>query len=444
MLGIIIGNGDAIIQSLANALNNLLEAINKIVKSEEFQNWLNNCSDKFRKISEKIAEINWQPLIDALLDIGQNLGNIALDILSGLVDVFKWLVENPIVAEIITAIAIALSIVSTTLSILIPIIESFSIIMKILKIELLPFIGIILAIIAVVALVILAIMNWDTIMKALSDTWEWIKQKAVEIFTAIAEFFSNLWQGICDVATNVWNGIKEFFMAIWTGISTFFSDIWNGIANTISNVWNTIVTKVKEGVSGAWNAITSVFGNIGNWFHDKFSQAWQAVKNVFSTGGAIFDGIKDGILNGLKTVINAIINGINKVISIPFNGLNTALKKIRDLSIAGISPFSWIATISVPQIPALAKGGVLTQATAVLAGEYSGARSNPEIVTPQNIMYDTMRKAIEDTEFHNNNNGQTINLTVKVGNKKLGQVLLDDLRDITRQTGKDIEALVGG
>ena len=33
---------------------------------------------------------------------------------------------------------------------------------------------------------------------------------------------------------------------------------------------------------------------------------------------------------------------------------------------------------------------------------------------------------------------------VNVGNKKLGQILLDDLRDKTRRTGKDIEALIGG
>lgn len=60
-------------------------------------------------------------------------------------------------------------------------------------------------------------------------------------------------------------------------------------------------------------------------------------------------------------------------------------------------------------------------------------------------MYDTMRRAIEDVQFFNNSNdGQPIYLTVNVGNKKLGQILLEDLRDRKRQTGKDIEALVGG
>ena len=75
----------------------------------------------------------------------------------------------------------------------------------------------------------------------------------------------------------------------------------------------------------------------------------------------------------------------------------------------------------------------------------NGARNNPEIVTPQNVMYDTTRRAIEDAQFFNSsNNGQPIYLTVNVGNKKLGQILLEDLRDKVRHTGKDIEALVGG
>ena len=75
------------------------------------------------------------------------------------------------------------------------------------------------------------------------------------------------------------------------------------------------------------------------------------VKDVFSTGGKIFDGIKDGISNVFKTVVNGLIGGINKVISVPFNAINTMLGKIRDISILGVSPFNWIKTFTVPQIP---------------------------------------------------------------------------------------------
>ncbi len=469
------GNGDAIVQNLANAFNNLLTAINNVVQSEGFQSWLNWCSDKFREISEKLASIDWQPLINALMQIGTTVGSIALDILSGLVDIFKWLVENPIIAEIIVAIAIAIAIaigvvagainlITTAIGIYNTVMSIATTVSTVFGISIGWLVAIIVGIIAAIALIVLAIMNWDTIMKALADTWEWIKQKATEIFTALGEFFSNLWKSICDTVVNVWNAIVDFVVGIITkwiefqvakfeflknivvtvfnAVKDFIVNVWNGIVNTISNVWNTIVTKVKEGVSGAWNAITSVFGNIAGWFHDKFSQAWQAVKNVFSAGGRIFDGIKEGILSGLKSIVNAIIGGINKVISVPFNGLNSALRAIKSVDIMGLRPFSWISTVSVPQIPKLAKGGVLYDETLVMAGEYSGASSNPEIVTPQNIMEETFDKVMSRYQ----GDGQTINLdlTVNVSNKKLGQILLEDLRDMKRRSGNGLEALVGG
>lgn len=44
----------------------------------------------------------------------------------------------------------------------------------------------------------------------------------------------------------------------------------------------------------------------------------------------------------------------------------------------------------------LAKGGVLTAPTPAIMGEYAGARSNPEIATPQSLMYETMQKANGD------------------------------------------------
>lgn len=101
---------------------------------------------------------------------------------------------------------------------------------------------------------------------------------------------------------------------------TFMEDLPSDIKNGLDpKNYETTGQKIGKWFQGVWQGICNVFGNVKDWFKDKFSQAWEAVKNVFSTGGRIFDGIKDGILNGLKTVINAIIGGINKVIAIPFN-----------------------------------------------------------------------------------------------------------------------------
>lgn len=301
------------------------------------------------------------------------------------------------------------------------------------------------------------------IVDAIANIGQWINDHIFQPFingfknafgihspsTVMAELGNFIMQGLLNGITSlidnvkqIWEDMKSTAVQKFTDIKNSISNIWQQVTNKTSETWQNIKNKVKDGAQGAWSGITSIFGNIPNWFKDKFSQAWQAVKNVFSTGGKIFDGIKEGILSGLKSIVNAIISGINKVISVPFNGLNVALKKLKNVNIMGLTPFNWIGTINVPQIPQLAKGGVLTEATTVLAGEYSGARTNPEIVTPQNIMRDTFEDVLSN--YSGNNNDRPIYLTVKVGDKKLGQILLDDLRDRTRRTGKDLEALVGG
>lgn len=426
-------NGDVIVQNLANAFNNLLVAINNIVSSPGFQAWLNECSNKFREISEKIASINWQPLVDTLSQIGQSIGTLALNILSGLVDVFKWLVENPIVAEVLLAIAVAITVVSTVIGILAGVMGGLTTVATALNISLLPLIGIIAAIIAVIALIVVAIMNWDTITQALADTWEWIKQKAQEVWNNIKEFFVNLWKSICETAMNVWNGIKNFFVSIWTAISDFFSNIWNGIKNVAMTIWDAITTTISNVINGIKNTISNVLNTIKT----TWDNIWNGVKNTVVN-------IWNGIWGAIKSVINFILGGIESFVNGVIRGINWVLSGISSVanaagSLIGLDPINLrLNTIS---LPCLAKGAVLKVPTVAEIAEYPGASTNPEIVTPQNIMEETFDRVL--ARYQNEDN-TPIYLTVNVGNNKLGQILLDDLRSMKRRSGKDIEALVGG
>ena len=177
----------------------------------------------------------------------------------------------------------------------------------------------------------------------------WFKEKVTD---PVKEKFTNLFTAIKDKAKAAWTKIKE----IWSVVKTWFKEkITDPVKNAFSGAW----TSLKNGAKNAWSGIKETFGKVPAWFKDKFSDAWQKVKNVFSTGGKIFSGIKDGIVSAFKTVVNAIIRGINRVIAIPFNAINNVLDKIRNASFLGISPFKGLGSISVPQIPTLATGGVL-------------------------------------------------------------------------------------
>lgn len=49
--------------------------------------------------------------------------------------------------------------------------------------------------------------------------------------------------------------------------------------------------------------------------------------------------------------------------------------------------------VNLPRVPKLARGGVITEPTALIAGEYAGASQNPEIVAPQKLLLETSTQA---------------------------------------------------
>ena len=168
----------------------------------------------------------------------------------------------------------------------------------------------------------------------------------------------------------------------------------NGLKTTVSNVWNGIWTTIK--------------------------------------------GVINSILSGIEGMANGIVRGINKII----DTLNNLQVHIPDwVPMFGNKTLGFnINHMGEVSLPRLAKGNVAYEETLAIFGEYTGASNNPEITAPQSVMEDTFRGVL--SEF--NGNAQSIELTVNVGNEKLGRLLLDDLRSMKRKTGKDIEAIVGG
>ena len=135
---------------------------------------------------------------------------------------------------------------------------------------------------------------------------------------------------------------------------------------------------------------------------------------------------------------NGVVNGVNAIIRV----LNNLHFNIPDW-VPGFGGKSFgfnIPQLSRISLPRLAKGAVLKVPTVAEMAEYPGASQNPEIVTPQNIMRETMEDVF--SQYLDNEQPININLTLNVGNEKLGKILLDDLRNMKRRSGKGIEALV--
>lgn len=229
---------------------------------------------------------------------------------------------------------------------------------------------------------------FDNIVKVLQNILDWFDntfKDIKQIFDGIIDFISGVFSGDWDKA---WEGIKKIFGGVWDFIkNTFFTllDIVDNLILTpLSNLFHDFWENGKKSASDAWNGIKMVFSNVGSYFKTTFTNAWNSVKAVFSTGGKIFNGIKEGIVNAFKNIVNGIINGINKVVAVPFNAINNILSNLRNISIAGFQPFTFIHTFNVPQIPRLATGGIINMPNrgTMLGGMAIGGESGREGVIP--------------------------------------------------------------
>lgn len=241
---------------------------------------------------------------------------------------------------------------------------------------------------------------WEVIKAVWGIVSEWFNTKVIQ---PIASFFAGLWNGIKSAAQSCWSGIKSIWNTVsnWfnenivTPVKNFFTGLWNGIKSGASAAWSGIKTAfstattwvndkivkpvtnaftgiwngLKNGAKAAWEGVKSVFSSVASFFKKIFTDAWEGVKKVFSVGGKIFSGIKDGIVSAFKTIVNALIKGINKVVAVPFNAINTALSKIKNIKILGLEPFKDLKTISIPEIPLLAEGGIVNSGQLFVARE---------------------------------------------------------------------------
>lgn len=408
------GNGTAIIQAIADIFIAIQDIVISI--SQSLLNWV---------MSE-----NFQNALNVVFGILADLFGFVQEIASWIATMYETYLA-PVVDKILDCISRIIIAIGSIWEFLSPIIETIiQVIMDVLEPVIDGLCGVIGGIIDALGGVM------DFITGVFTGDWEKAWTGIKEFFGGIIDAIASIFRGLFDTIVALFKGAWDIIKSVWSVVANWFNNaIIKPLGNLFSGIWNTMI----NGAKNAWNGIKNVFSSVASFFGNIFSTAWNKVKNIFSSGGKIFSGIKDGIANAFKKVVNTLIAGINKVVAIPFNAINTALKKVRDVSFLGISPFkNLIKLIDVPQIPSLASGGVLTEETLVRVAEYSNAKSNPEIVSPKDIMKDTFKEAIDESGL-NQQSQQEVKVEV-VGETKIKG---DDLV-ITYDKAKNNKGYKGG
>lgn len=229
------------------------------------------------------------------------------------------------------------------------------------------------------------------------------------LFTGIVDAFKGIGTWLYDhVFTPFIEGFKNCF-----GIhspSKVMAEMGGYIIQGLYNAVSEGIAKIKEIFTKLLNAVKGVFKGIGKWFKKTFSDAFGGVKTILNgiimfvkgifTGSwkkawqgvkKIFKGVWDTLYSVVKAPINLIIGAVNKMTSAIESAVNWIIDGINSLSfdvpdwVPGIGGETFgfdLDTISIPEIPKLATGGLATAPTLAMVGDNRNAKADPEVISP--------------------------------------------------------------
>lgn len=366
-----------------------------------------------------------------LAELGETVMPIITSVTQAVTELISFIVQNKdIVVSALVAIGTALAVfkIAGAVSSLISGFQTFFGVIKsgqgimaafnaVLSVN--PIVLIVAAIAALVAAFIYLWNNCEEFREFWINLWENISAAFSAAWDAIVGFFTetipNAINYVLGIFQNFDNWLTGIFSTDWSESFGAFGEILNGFFANVENIWNAI----KKAFGGIIDFITGIF--TGDW-----EKAWQGIQDFF---GGIWDGmvaIVKAPLNGIIGLINGAIDGINWMIG----GLNTLSFDVPDwVPFIGGSHFG----LNIPllgKIPYLAKGGILSQGSAVV-GE-----AGPELLT---MMGNRAVVQPLTSQTSNTTNLGGINIVVYGAPgqdvQKLADIIMDEMQSATNRKG---------
>lgn len=134
-------------------------------------------------------------------------------------------------------------------------------------------------------------MVWQGVQEVFGAVWDFVVatfENWISTFTSLADtvlgwFGTNwetVWTNVKTFFSDTWNAISSFFSGILTGIKTFFTDTWNAIVSFFSG----ILSGIYSSVTGTMTEIHDTFTNIWDSITGFLSGAWETIKNIVTVG----------------------------------------------------------------------------------------------------------------------------------------------------------------
>lgn len=294
----------------------------------------------------------------------------------------------------------------------------------------------------------------DSVLKPLWNAWENVFQSIMGLVSDFLKFVTPIFSTILDILGPIFrlaltvlrgvfdmvfaairgiieladkticervNNIREFFRNLGEWMEGTFGFKWKNVFETVKNVvklfrdfMGPIINSLEVVFMGLTNFISGVFS--GNW-----RRAWFGVRQIF-------EGIVSGLSNIFKAPLNFMIDGINKFLS----------------GIGKIKIPDWVPGVggkgfSIPRIPRLAKGGIVSASTIANIGEAGTEAVIPLQRNTQGL--DMIAEKISERLSLPQNDGTGATYVIKLvldDGRVITKMVIDNIKDYEARTGKPV------
>lgn len=151
---------------------------------------------------------------------------------------------------------------------------------------------------------------WTGIKMLAENTWEFIKNATLAPVLLLIDLVTGDFEKLKSDLENILNNIKNAVANIWDSIKEITSNIWNEIKNVVS----TLVSLVKEtaisGFEALRDGIKNAIRELPKIVSDIFEKIGSTISgwndNAWEWGADFINGLKEGILSGVRGIVDAV------------------------------------------------------------------------------------------------------------------------------------------
>lgn len=294
----------------------------------------------------------------------------------------------------------------------------------------------------------------DTVLKPLWNAWENVFQSIMGLLSDFLKFATPIFSTILDI-------LGPIFKLALTLLRGVFDMVFAAIRGIIERADKTICERV--------NNIREFFRNLGEWMEGTFGFKW---KNVFETVKNVVKVFRDfmgpiinslevifmGLTNfisgvfsgnwrrawfGVRQIFESIVSGLSHIFKAPLNfmidGINKFLSGIGKIKIPDWVPGVGGKGFSIPRIPRLAKGGIVSASTIANIGEAGTEAVIPLQRNTQGL--DMIAEKISERLSLSQNDGTGATYVIKLvldDGRVITKMVIDNIKDYEARTGKPV------